>query len=748
MFRLRTIHRFTRIFLIAAVVAAAAPALHAQDAQALYKQGQRLKEAGETDAAIETFKDAIDQKYKFPDAHYELALCYMTKDHPGYRKKAEFAINHALEFDRDNIKYLSALAELRRLQGMFLESMQTCERILKIDPENVPAMENIAGFHYNRFQNTFYKITTNDTRLMLDKNLVGYQQGETAAEAYLRKIERDIELEEAASNDLIVKYKLELSDFALKAKKDALTWYDRILMMEPDNPDALFRMGVLHFDTGDLDGFIEIFSELLENGENEKNANLFLGLAYARKSDFDNANRHYAQALKLMDADERGVFENIDFIHAGFDLDNWKKEQKKSDFDTTGFWQKKDPLFMTGYNERRLEHYGRVAEANLRFSVPKDNIPGWKTDQGRIHIRYGTPDRKENYTTELPEFLSNALIRKDSVPYDMGAIFQKFNFWYYDDFTFVFNTMFFDHKGRYELQSWGGIDFDEVERKEFGEHPAYFRYKPKGVLFEFPVDVVSFRGSGGATDLKVISGVPLNYIRMSRERTAWSGTLQHGLFLFDEAWNSIDRQIDTTKLVFDASVFDTSSVQLYSMSSDLSLPSGSYNLGVELVDPASGNTGSFRRSFSISPYSARDLRMSGLLVAHRIRRLTNERPAARDNVAVIANPSHAFSRDQEIHLYFEVYNLTAGGGGCRYMLDYILYPAREKGISLRDLVWRGKRDEGISVSSTITAAGSDDNNIQIIRHNITKPGNYVLVVRISDLTTGAAVSKSTPVIIY
>ena len=41
-----------------------------------------------------------------------------------------------------------------------------------------------------------------------------------------------------------------------------------------------------------------------------------------------------------------------------------------------------------------MEHYGRVAYANLRFSVPARNIEGWKTIRGQTYIKYGKYQRR------------------------------------------------------------------------------------------------------------------------------------------------------------------------------------------------------------------------------------------------------------------------------------------------------------------------------------------------------------------
>ncbi len=53
------------------------------------------------------------------------------------------------------------------------------------------------------------------------------------------------------------------------------------------------------------------------------------------------------------------------------------------------FWQRRDGTPGTARNEFKEEHYRRIAYVNERFASSK---PGWKTDRGRIYIKYGPPD--------------------------------------------------------------------------------------------------------------------------------------------------------------------------------------------------------------------------------------------------------------------------------------------------------------------------------------------------------------------
>jgi GWxTD domain-containing protein len=59
------------------------------------------------------------------------------------------------------------------------------------------------------------------------------------------------------------------------------------------------------------------------------------------------------------------------------------------------FWGKRDPTAGTPRNEAQEDFYGRIAEANRRFREGgAAQIPGWRTDRGRIFIKYGPPDEQ------------------------------------------------------------------------------------------------------------------------------------------------------------------------------------------------------------------------------------------------------------------------------------------------------------------------------------------------------------------
>ncbi|KAA3658347.1 MAG: hypothetical protein DWQ10_11330, partial [Calditrichaeota bacterium] len=67
------------------------------------------------------------------------------------------------------------------------------------------------------------------------------------------------------------------------------------------------------------------------------------------------------------------------------------------------FWNKRDPSPDTDKNELKTEFEQRLTFANDQFSVISKQKTGWKTDRGKIYIRFGKPDMIRNQTNKIDE---------------------------------------------------------------------------------------------------------------------------------------------------------------------------------------------------------------------------------------------------------------------------------------------------------------------------------------------------------
>ena len=98
------------------------------------------------------------------------------------------------------------------------------------------------------------------------------------------------------------------------------------------------------------------------------------------------------QSVASIAADPRSTFDVLRYIVEPGDesdqLEAAKTEEDRRDF-WEKFWRRRDPTPDTPENEAMDEFYRRVQYANQHFSAGRT---GWKTDMGRVYIKYGQPD--------------------------------------------------------------------------------------------------------------------------------------------------------------------------------------------------------------------------------------------------------------------------------------------------------------------------------------------------------------------
>lgn len=94
------------------------------------------------------------------------------------------------------------------------------------------------------------------------------------------------------------------------------------------------------------------------------------------------------------------------------------------------FWKRRDPTPKTVLNEELSEYLARLRYALKTFSKYR---PGWKTDMGRIYIRFGRPDRMLDRSGTMSTYGS------------------EYQLWYYDSFGRVYIFRSTLHGGEYRL---------------------------------------------------------------------------------------------------------------------------------------------------------------------------------------------------------------------------------------------------------------------------------------------------------
>jgi len=750
---------FIRLFLVVSLlVIPVFSTLHAQTAQEYYNQGLELKKQNQIDAAIEALKKAVEKDKKFAEAYYELALLYQSKKTPASLKRAEEAMLAAKKHGSDDVKYLSALALIYEDQNMQPVAKTTWERVQKIEPENIDAFAFFARMHAREINNNKYRAdpyATNEhadlpsflesKHYFYDKNLVDYEIKYAGSMFTQKELElgKKFELMPPIRWDEFVEY-----DDSL-----ARMYNDKILALNPTDRDALYRQGLLYYDrvsyqsaydsddlydgfypsTEHIDKFVQLFTDLIENHPDDKDGHLFLGLAYHRMNEYEKAGEHFTIAKNLMSSEERAVFENIGYLKVG-GLE--ETEIHTAESDTSKFWHQRDPLYLTSYNERELEHYSRVAEANLRFSVPRKDIEGWQTEQGKIFIKYGSPKNRVWY--------------KALEVRQRGSDIENFtwDYWHYDNFAFVFDKPFGVQENLFKLCVWEGFNFKEISTDVEKEYPEYYEYEPKGLFIDFTYDAATFRGEDGRTRMEVYYGVPFNKVRFEKEGEYYYGNYQTGVFLHDRKWDQVLEDVQYKDLQFEVTAIDTSSNDFTVDKLINQVEPDSYYFAIEIQDMYSYNVGTYRDTVKVEEYGYDSLQISDIQLGTDNKLIDSTGAVTGEKLGIIPNPPRFYRTNQPIHIYYEIYNLFLNDfpGNTDYTVEYNIEYIGEDKYSIVDYVRRlivnEKQDLGVTTIFTSSGREKDESSSLRIDHTLTKEGPYQLTLKVTDNLAHNTVEKS------
>ena len=94
------------------------------------------------------------------------------------------------------------------------------------------------------------------------------------------------------------------------------------------------------------------------------------------------------------------AFRQMNYIAAGDSLDYYEDKslvEKRAFFKR--FWKRRDPNPDTEKNELQDEFFKRINLVNRNFSA--FSVPGWRTDRGRILIKFGKPDEIDRHPFEM-----------------------------------------------------------------------------------------------------------------------------------------------------------------------------------------------------------------------------------------------------------------------------------------------------------------------------------------------------------
>ena len=587
------------------------------------------------EGSADAFQRVLKADPNYAPAHHELAKLYLSLDTPSDRKRAEGAIRNAIRLDPDNEQYQRAFGEILWSQGFRRDAERKYREVLKANPNNAAAAYYLGYLALKRF--------------------LKYQ--------HMEMLGKEI--------------------FPEEERKKAENYLTQSIQADPTFRNAYYQLGLLYLESGDPNGLVRVSKQLLKQFSRDKDAFLFMGLAYQRLGEEENAYLLYSAALKRMRPEERAVMESVDYLadkdeKVGIEQAALQGQESASPAQWTDsparerFWSKQDPLLLTDYNERRMAHYGRVAYANLRFTRPEKGISGWQTDMGKTHIKFGLPLHKwaQRPDIQLEQEVSEGeedTLETEAQPGTTGVqedlqisrVEHHLETWVYEDFELRFRNW-----NGLDAWRWEGYLLEEAleasRRGKWPGHPreTFEKKSPRYVdpyvekKYTLPHLTVGFRDADSVR-IELAYAVPRS--RVKARLGADEAQADNGIFMFDENWGEVYKRVGSLPAHARAGSDSLKNSYLL-IKQELHTGQGSYTLAAEVLDRVGGSIGTFRETYAFS-FDNTALAMSDLLLSSDIETRVAF-PENRADLRIIPNPLRTYPRNDLVFVYLEVYNLT------------------------------------------------------------------------------------------
>jgi GWxTD domain-containing protein len=616
-----------RSTLVLAVLAAFSlngiPLCHAQEnlARSHIQTGLAFAANGDTAAALAQFREAVAAAPTLAETHFQLGRLLARKASSietdfQERDAAAKTLRKAIFLDPDNSSYFAEYGLLLAKQHKRVDAERVLERAL--EKADKPGFDDLA------FADVYFTL--------------GWIQEVRYERERDRRLAPPLQSDIKTSTDLTswvsryVDSYLEgaprIEDSGEETREIMLDHYWTALEHDPSHFDAARRLLVPLIEEDRLNEYFGLVRRLARAHPNRSEIHLYEGLGLHIAGREEEAGAAFDRALEGLSEKERQALLDLGPI-----LRRDKAELYAALDDTAraraeeSYWRLTDPIYLTGPNERRLEHMARVAYTDLRFSAPATGLRGWETDRGVIFIRYGPP-------TEIA---------------NMGTIVWRYG---RDGPVFMF-----EQKPGYIHARFAG-DYKWVADEYRHLQPAVYGSIPSIADFSLiPMQIARFRGES-ADWIAVEFHTELPLEKLAEDLDIDVGTIETGIFLRNWNGEEITKSVHREILHYrEASA--KSPIRCWRVH----LPAaGELIVGVEARDPLSWRAAVARDVFRADYFPADSLSVSDILLADHIR-LLSVRPSERSHFDIAPNAGREYVRNQRLWLYYELYGLQPDSEG-------------------------------------------------------------------------------------
>ena len=444
------------------------------------------------------------------------------------------------------------------------------------------------------------------------------------------------------------------------------------------------------------------------------------------------------------------------------------------------FWGNRDPDPDTDENEYREAYYERMAYVNEHFA---SGTPGYKTDRGRIYLKYGKPDEVESHPAGGPY---------ERASYEGGGSTTTYPFerWFYRnipgragaEIEFVDPT----GTGEYRLArnpfekeallmvpgaapTMDGVNPADRAAAANGignpfsmrEQDSPFSWQDLRRILDSPLPAPKYDPFGeGLTNTPKVDNSPLNFetsfgfFRLDENRVVTTVTIQTDnkeLSFRDSGGVQVANINITGRIInvvgrrvnfFEDAVSTTATTEELIEAKErksayqktVVLAPGHYKADLIVRDIKTGATG-LRHIGFIVPKFGSELATSSLILASVLQKVADETASRQFMIGdqkVIPNISGAFHRGSPVGVYLQIYNAGIDQTTLRPAID-VEYALMKDGKELSKQVedWRGSNTAGERLTLS-----------RLIDSRDLMPGDYAVEVRARDRVSGQSLVQT------
>ena len=166
--------------------------------------------------------------------------------------------------------------------------------------------------------------------------------------------------------------------------------YRQQLAVNVNHPAARARLADVLAGQGNIDAALALLEGFEDtSGVHKREVLLQQAKIHQLRREPDRAEALFEEYIESLVAEEQLCYYDLSVVAAGAELDRFRAAPKsKSKELSNSFWAGRDPAPVTAANERRNEHFRRVAFSREHYG--KHAFP-WDV-RGEVYVRYGDPD--------------------------------------------------------------------------------------------------------------------------------------------------------------------------------------------------------------------------------------------------------------------------------------------------------------------------------------------------------------------